>query len=274
MRYLLALYILFFLPRTSVCQDILYLIDGTKMQVKVLEVEQNDIKYSSFGSTDGSSYYVSKSLVVLIFYENGTVLTINPFPPALEPKWYEFFAKTKNLQTKEYDPYYSNVNMISINALALANGDITILYDRDFLYNRFTFTGLMGYNFNNRMGLLNLLISDSKDFAKKKLDSGLGISYNFSTTKRVQGSLGLQSKYMTFDYKEMVDTTNNQKNYRDEKGYQLSFMITNGWLFRVSSNFNFKIFTSVGVPVHSFELKPIYNGYPKFYLGYCFGYRF
>jgi hypothetical protein len=274
MRYLLGLYILFFLPHTSICQDILYLIDGTKMQVKVIEVEQNDIKYSSFESNDGSSYYVSRNLVVLILYQNGTSQIINPYPPSVDPQWYEFFSKSKNIKSKDFDTYYANPNMISINALALANGDLTILYDRDFLNNRFTFTGLMGYNFNSRMGLLNLIISDSKDFAKKKLDSGFGISYNFTTTKRVQGSIGLQSKYMTFDYKEMIDTTNNSKNYRDEKGYQLSFMITNGWLFRVSSNFNFKIFTSVGVPVHSFALKPIYNGYPKFYLGYCFGYRF
>lgn len=74
-------------------------------------------------------------------------------------------AKSK----KVLDINYLNKNLISINALALANGDFTLNYDRDIVNNKIQLSFLGGYNFNLRMGALNLYISDSKDKAKKNI---------------------------------------------------------------------------------------------------------
>jgi hypothetical protein len=79
---------------------------------------------------------------------------------------------------------------------------------------------------------------------------------------------------MTYDYQNVIDTTNNQKNYEKASAFQMAVMLTNGWIFRVSPNFNFKLFGAIGAPGNSVPLKSQYTGVPKVYLGYCFGYRF
>ena len=115
----------------------------------------------------------------------------------------------------------------------------------------------------------------------KKYDAGLGINFMPKNTKRVQYFVGLMAKYMAYDYLNVTDTTNNQKNFAKASGYQLAILVSNGWVFRVTPNFNFKLFGSVGGQINSTPLeatrsfgKVDYGNYPKVYLGYCFGYRF
>lgn len=269
-------------------QDILYTTSGNKIAVKVLEINTKDIKYKDFSNLEGPTYVISKLDIVLINYANGISEIINDNPATLAPKSSENKAvpETKSKdpvsvseinkakQKKEFNLYYLNNNMISINALALANGDLTLMYDRDLLKSRLAISFLGGYSFNARMGGLNALIADSKDNAKKKYDAGLGINFMPSNTKRVQYFVGVLGKYMSYDYDDVIATTNNQKTYARANGYQLAIMISNGWIFRVSPSFNFKLFGSIGGAVNSPELRKEYTGAPKVYLGYCFGYRF
>ena len=266
-------------------QDFLYTTGGNKIKVKVLEINTKDVKYKDYSNFDGPTYVISKTDVVLIQYSNGASEVINDNPLTIAPKPAEK-TEVKNTEyvkptdtkkpnpKKEFNVYYLNNNAISLNALALANGDLTVMYDRDLLKSRLAITFLGGYNFNPRMGGLNVLIADSKDNAKKKYDLGAGINFMPRNTKRVQYFVGLLGKYMTYDYNEVVDTVNNQKNYQKASAYQLAIMASNGWVFRVSPNFSFKVFGAIGAPVNSVELKKEYRGVPKVYLGYCFGYRF
>ena len=167
-----------------------------------------------------------------------------------------------------------NPNLISINALALLNGDITLMYDRDFLNSKLSLSVLGGYNFNTNMNFFNGYINNSKVHAKKNYDVGLGVNFMPSNTKRGQYFVGLLGKYMSYNYDNVIDTTNNQSRYEKSSGYQMAIMFTNGWVVRVTPNFNFKIFASIGAPINAPELKPKYSYSPKLYLGYCFGYRF
>jgi hypothetical protein len=275
-------------------QDILYTTSGNKIKGKVVEINLKDIKYKDFSNLDGPTYVISKTDVVLVQYANGSTDVINDNPTTLAPKTTETvtptasapesktaafdksnpYGKNKKGEKKDFNLYYLNNNMISINALALANGDITIMYDRDLFNSKMSLTFLGGYSFNPRMGGLNLLIADSKDAAKKKYDAGFGINFMPRNTRRVQYFAGLMAKYMAYDYLAVVDTTNNQKNYKQSSAYQLAIMVSTGWVFRVSPNFNFKLFGALGAPINSTPLKEQYSGIPKAYLGYCFGYRF
>ena len=254
----------------------------------MLEINAQDVKYKDYSNLDGPTYVITKMDVVLIQYSNGVSEVINDNPSTIAPKVIEktasietktedFAKPTKNYtsrEKKEFNLYYLNNNMLSINALALANGDLTLMYDRDFLDSKLTISFLGGYNFNSGMGGLNFLIADSKDKAKKKYDAGFGINFMPSNTKRVQYFVGLLSKYMTYDYEAVIDTANNQKKYQKTSASQLAVMLSTGWLFRVSPNFNFKFFGSIGRQFNTVELKNGYAGIPKVYLGYCFGYRF
>lgn len=273
-------------------QDVLYTISGSKLQSKVLEINSKDIKYKDFKNIDGPTYVIAKTDIVLIQYSNGITEIVNSNPTTIEPKVIEnkvsetkavtkvqdgnqpYVQTKKNPEKKPLNLYYLNNNMLSINMLALANGDITLMYDRDILNSRMSISFLGGYNFNSRMGGLNAFIYDAKESAKKKFDVGLGINFMPRNTKRVQYFVGLLTKYMAYDYREVVDTTNNQKVYKSASASQLAIMISNGWVFRVTPNFNFKFFGSIGAGINSTPLTNNIQSTPKVYLGYCFGYRF
>jgi hypothetical protein len=303
MRIILSvLFSLYLFANLAYSQDILYTTSGNKLKGRVTEINLKDIKYKDFNNLEGPTYVISKADVVLIQYSNGTTEVINDNPTTLAPKITETltptekpiekpvakpfdrndpYAKAKKPEKKDYNLYYLNSNMLSINALALANGDVTLMYDRDLFNSRMSLSFLGGYSFNSQMGGLNLFIRDSKDGAKKKYDAGFGINYMPRNTKRVQYFVGLLAKYMSYDYLNVVDTTNNQKKYKKENAYQLSILVTNGWVYRVTPNFNFKIFASIGGQINSTPLERTlsngtvnYGNYPKIYLGYCFGYRF
>lgn len=285
MRKFFVLYIYcFFILSNLYSQDKLYITSGTKIQCKISEISSTQIKYKDITNLDGPNYVILRSDVVMIEYANGVVDVINDNPPNILPKT-EIVKPSLNVPEpnskktitkpkKDFNLYYLNPNFISINALALANGDLTLFYDRDLLNNRLSLTFLGGYNFNPRMGGLNLFIADSKSAAKKLYDFGAGVNFMPRNTARVQYFAGILTKYMAYNYQEVIDTTNNQKKFINAKGYQFAIMISNGWLFRISPDFSFKLFGSIGVPINSTPLNSSYRGIPKVYLGYCFGYRF
>lgn len=257
-------------------QDLLYTTTGKKLPVKVIEINPKDVVYKEEGNSDGPSYIISKSDIVLIQFSNGLTQVVNENPESYSPAKEELVVPKPVVQSDKPKPnlYYLNPNLVSINALALANGDITIIYDREFLNSKLSLSFLGGYNFNSRMGALNAMIFDTYPKSKKLYDAGLGVNFMPRNTKRIQYFVGLLGKYMAYNYQNIVDSTNNQFHYETAQGNQIAIMISNGWVYRISPTFNFKLFASLGFPINSPELKFEYQGAPKVYLGYCFGYRF
>lgn len=267
------------------CQDIIYMVSGQKIEANIKEISKDGISYKNYNDidTNSSSFFINRNSVVVIKYNNGVTEIFNANPNELQDQLSNLLgssAKSKKVD----DLYYLHKNLLSINALALANGDFTLMYDRDVFNNKIQLSFLGGYNFNSRMGALNLYITDSKDKAKKVFDAGMGINYLFDNTisNRINYFVGFLGKYMSYNYQQLVDTTNNQKKYQPATGNQISLMLTNGCLFRISPNFNVKIICSIGKSINSVSLDKIndkgekidYSNFPKMYLGYCFGYRF
>ena len=205
-----ALFILIFLVLgfLSYSQDILYLSNGDKLSAKITEINPTDVKYKDFTNLGGPTYVISNSELVLIQYSNGTTQVINSNPRPIEPKKESpLTTSTKVIETKKTtlpNLYYMNSNLLSINALALTNGDVTLIYDRELFNCKMSVSFLGGYNFNSRMGVLNSFISDTKDNAKKNYDVGLGINYMPKNTKRVQYFVGVLGKYMSYNYKNVI----------------------------------------------------------------------
>ena len=267
------------------CQDIIYMVSGQKIEANIKEISKDGISYKNYNDidTNSSSFFINRNSVVVIKYNNGVTEIFNANPNELQDQVSNLLGSSA--KSKKVDDLYSlNKNLLSINSLALANGDFTLMYDRDVLNNKIQLSFLGGYNFNSRMGALNLYITDSKDKAKKLFDAGIGINYLFDNTisNRINYFVGFLGKYMVYNYQQLVDTTNNQKKYQPATGNQISLMLTNGCLFRVSPNFNVKIICSIGKSINSVSLDKIndkgekidYSNFPKMYLGYCFGYRF
>ncbi len=259
---------------TMHAQDIIYTTSGNKITAKVTELNTSDVKYKDFSNLEGPTYVISKVEVVVIQFSDGTSQIINENPPSLEPKKPEEKQEKAPAKKKDFNLYYLNKNLLSINALALANGDVTLLYDRELLDSKLCLTFLGGYNFNPNMGGLNGLIAGAYQHTKKNYDAGFGISFMPRNTRRVQYFVGLLGKYMSYNYEDL-NVVNGQSVTAASKGSQLAIMLNNGWVFRVTPNLNFKIFGAIGAPINSPKLtQQDANLIPKVYLGYCFGYRF
>lgn len=285
MKYFLIVYINLVGFKALLSQDIIYTINKQKIEASIREISSDGVSYKYYNDTDtnSSAFYINRKNIVLIKYHNGVSEIFNSNPNQFQNELRSLLG-IKPKSKKVLDINYLNKNLISINALALANGDFTLNYDRDIVNNKIQLSFLGGYNFNLRMGALNLYISDSKDKAKKIFDVGGGINYLFDNTfsNKINYFVGFLGKYMSYNYQQLVDTNNNQKKYQLATANQISLMITNGLLFRVSPNFNVKIICSIGKSINSVTLDKIndkgekidYSNYPKMYLGYCFGYRF
>jgi len=277
MRVVLSLFLVLGLAVCAHAQDIIYTISGSKFQAKVTEVNTTDVKYKDFSNLEGPVYVISKREVVLIRYSGGFTQIINDNPPALLPKSSEAKTTPSRSAMAEKKPlnlYYLNKNLISINALALMNGDVTLLYDRELLDSRLCLTFMGGYNFNPNTGPLNAIIRSSWLQSKKNYDAGFGISFMPRNTRRAQYFVGLLGKYMSYDYDEN-EIINNQSVITKKNGSQLAVMINNGWVIRITPTLNMKIFGAIGIPSYSSPLTDnSLKSIPKAYLGYCFGYRF
>ena len=266
-------------------QDIIYTVNSQKIEADIKEISNDGVSYKNFNDTDtnSSAFFINKKSIVLIKFNNGITKIFNHNPNELQNQIRTLLGSDEKSK-KVVDMYFLNKNLLSINALALANGDFTLMYDREIVNNKIQLSFLGGYNFNSRMGALNLYISDSKDKAKKLFDAGAGINYLFDNTisNRINYFVGFLGKYMSYNYQQLVDTANNQKKYQPATASQISLMLNNGFLFRISPNVNVKIFCSIGKSINSVTLDKIndkgekvdYSNFPKMYLGYCFGYRF
>ena len=56
----------------SFAQDIITKKDGTDIQAKVLEVNENEVKYKRYDYLDGPIFTMLKSDILIVRYENGT----------------------------------------------------------------------------------------------------------------------------------------------------------------------------------------------------------
>ena len=81
----LALAAAFAIP--SFAQDIVILKNGTSIDAKVLEVDDNSIRYKKFDNPEGPTYTEKKEAISEIRYKNGSKEIFNPIPsggPKLE----------------------------------------------------------------------------------------------------------------------------------------------------------------------------------------------
>ena len=88
-KYLLLF--LFLFPLLIHSQDTIYKTDGTEIQVKVVEVTADAIKYKKFSNLDGPIYNIAIADIFMIVYENGEREVYKkketpPPPPPVEKK--------------------------------------------------------------------------------------------------------------------------------------------------------------------------------------------
>lgn len=283
-------------------QDVLYLNNGSKFEATVKEITPSEVKYKNFNNPEGPTYVITKGDVLLIEYSNGIIEILNKNPHSVSPVKLETEEQKKpEHKQNPMDMYYANKNSLMINGIALANSDITLLYDREFAQGKFSVTVLGGYNFNEKVTLLNSNIR-TLSTAKKNFDIGLGINYYTSIKRKTQYFCGILVKYMNFSYQKTIHDSSfvaipapgfyfQTTTFKPAQDYQLATMIVNGIQVRLTPTVNYKLFVGLGGWTPHADLKEAMktggsgnNTAPtsyyeppfriKIYLGMCFGYRF
>ena len=116
-KLLLALASAFICGISVFAQDVITKKDGTDIQVKILEVSSNEVKYKKYSNPDGPTFTLPKSEILIVRYENGENEVFNAGKkapilntnhdvfPGMRYRDYKDFYNTRNYVKQPGDPY-------------------------------------------------------------------------------------------------------------------------------------------------------------------------
>jgi hypothetical protein len=282
------IYLLLCLSSISYAQDQLFKKDNTKVDVKILEINQNEIKYKLFTYQDGPTITISKKDIALIIYQNGVHEVPNPTieaaPVPIEAPYviYNSYPTSSrvnrdSIEKAAFNDLVSNKNLISFNIIEPLNGSLSVNYLREFANNYLNiyvpvsvgfanpyFTQLTnnlfvgGNNYNNST---TYSVSDYK-FTSKAFEAGLGIHFQTSGKHAVTHFIGPYVGMAQFN-----GTYNEVTNYYNPNGYyapsstvnrsftmnRLYVMLDNGFLFRATKSFNIILMAGLGYHIDTYS---------------------
>jgi hypothetical protein len=117
MKRFLLLFVLLTASYSAFAQDIITRKDGTDIEARILEVTTTEVKYKKFSNLDGPIFYIPKSDILIVRYENGEnevfqdsrePLTLNTdfdVYPGMKYNDYKDLYNTRNYVPQLGDPY-------------------------------------------------------------------------------------------------------------------------------------------------------------------------
>jgi hypothetical protein len=240
-------------------QDIIYTIDASKIECKVVEISESMIYYSTKTINDS----VSINQVYLIQYAKGRV-----------ERYSSISELTSNDSKYTTSTISKNPYSVSFNGLALFNSDITFMLERKLKNPRISIGVLGGYNFNKRVSYTNLFLynlnRDGGTPAKKEYDLGiyiLGRSTRFEKS-RTSFLYGFMIKYMSFNFDKQVTSIISSPgtptySYMRTKGSQIAYLPYIGVESQLSQFCFFRGTAGLGVFGLFGDYKKQYNASPR-----------
>lgn len=215
---------------TSFSQDIIYKIDGSKEEAKIVLVTDKEIQYKRFSNQDGPLYSLDKKKIMLITYENGDYETIN--------------KAESDMQTEKPDLKKDFArNLISYHLFDLVFGDFT------FSYERILANGQVGFKVPIAIGYD--YYSDMYNF-NNVFYSGIGVNFyptgqgkwRYFMGPQVQIGLGREDDYIYY-YDDYGNYISDQ--YVENEGIFTRFFVDNGVVFVPVRNFSIAAIASIGI---------------------------
>jgi hypothetical protein len=239
-KFLAALVLLFFaLGFTSYSQDILYKKDGSKEEVKVLEISTNEITFKKFSNPEGPSYVINKEEVVLIAFANGEHELISP---VTEEKAVEI-EKVETIKpfTQDY-----NRNIMAFHMFDVLFGDIA------FSYERIMADGKIGLKFPIAFGFYGLNPQETPFEFNNLFYSGMGINFYPTGQGKVRYFVGPnfrvgvgRSDGYTYYYDEYGNYYYDE--YNEITSFYMKYFVDNGVTFMPTRNLSISAVLSVGI---------------------------
>ncbi len=84
-------------------QDVIYKIDGIEIKSKVLEIDENFIKYKNFDQQEGPIRNISRAKVFMIKYQNGTIEKFTTIVSLTSDTSKSIFETDKNERLRNID---------------------------------------------------------------------------------------------------------------------------------------------------------------------------
>lgn len=234
MRIICLISILICFTNLLRAQDTLYKSDGTRQLVKVLEVNQNQVKYKLIANADGPVYVISKEDVLQIVYSSG-ILEVFPQKP----------VKNRDIDLSENTVIESfGRNFISINIADILFNSLTISYERTLK------SGDYSFKFPLSIGLKSNIINpdyDDNGYYNKHKTFSIGLDFYFypKGQSKPRFFFGPSLEYGQFNYLDYVYKPSGNP-YQKEKGSFYAIIFENGFLFQPSEHFNITIHFGAG----------------------------
>jgi len=217
MRTYISITLLFFASGYLHAQDTLYKADGSVHIVKILEVNDSQVKYKLYDNQEGPLYVIGKDNVTRIKFENGL---IEDFPVHLPEKIIPLI---------KIDPRTTDFgrNFISVNIFDLLT------------QNTLTF----GYEYTFKSGLISLKVPVSFRFdnngyypGHKSFGTGLDLNLYPYGQGKAKFFYGPSFEYRKYEF--------SNSNYEINSVYALLFQA--GYLFQPTKHLNFSINAGIG----------------------------
>lgn len=264
-------------------QDQLFKKDNSKIEAKILEINQTEIKYKLFNYQDGPTIIISKSDVAMIIYKNGTHEVFNNKPeqinqPQSSDYNYKNYEETKKKSEEEkiakFNELISTKNLVSMNLLEPMNGVFSVNYLRELGNNLFNVYIPLGVgfaqpylsqafvpSFYNYSGSYNNSYISNFKFDRKTFESGIGLHFQTSGKRAVTHFIGPYFGISQFNgnytitsyvYDQNMGNTSYTSTDHDFVMNRYQILLDNGVLFRVNKNFNVILIAGVGYRVDDF----------------------
>ena len=242
-KVFVALFILVVgLGLSSVAQDILYKQDGSKEEVKVLEINSQEISYKKFSNLDGPVYVMNRSDVVLITFANGE---------------HELIGPVKTIPMKKEKPFTKDFtkNIFAIHLFDVVFGDFAMSYER------ILGEGRMSIRFPIAFGFYARNPYDTPFEFNNVFYSGAGINFYPTGQGKVRYFVGPNFRFgvgRSADYYYYYDEYGAliYDQYYEENSFYMKYMVDNGIMIMPVKNLSISAIFSVGV---RFIADPGYN---------------
>lgn len=281
----LALAAAFAIP--SFAQDIVILKDGTSVDAKVIEVDDNSVRYKKFNNPDGPTYTAKKETISEIRYKNGSKEIFNQAKATSPDKNPNSVWWTKARETKLgfwMDPlgFAQWGPMLGVSIRVGSNFDVKAhvrYYNVDFPLNKETFDD---YKYEYYDGYPHFLSGYHSGFFVQGFGIGLEFSKLFVTTHG-NWHTGFLFEIATIEFNNSLGFS-----YEDRNGYsdlavsynynnhaildlsvsQYIFALTGGYTLRFNNRFFIDLSLQSGVILQILEdTEPYFYGDASLKLG-------
>lgn len=244
MRTILYLTLFFFAPGLLSAQDTLYKSDGSKYNVKILNINETQVRFKPTADQSGPTYVISKADVLKIVYDAGTV---EEFPPPVS----RGVIKDGKFSAYKTDPRETDFGrtLFSFTPTDLLFRSLTLSYEHTFE------SGDFSLRFPVSIGLTSLRLADLEytnentgDYYSRNKTFSTGVDFYFYPGGQGQAKFFFgpsfefgQYKYWSFYYNPPFDDGNSKKT-----STYYAFLLQNGFLFQPVKHFNVSINAGIG----------------------------